>query len=72
MSDKLPTPEQIQVHIDAAKPRDGLPEFSQGDYCPACGGETEVGFGLAGGGYGVYTYCSACGIVTSKSEEPKS
>jgi hypothetical protein len=25
--------------------------------CPHCGTETEHGFGLAGGGYGVYVYC---------------
>jgi hypothetical protein len=27
------------------------------DTCPKCGAETEKGFGLAGGGYGVYAYC---------------
>ena len=25
--------------------------------CPHCGTETENGFGLAGGGYGIYVYC---------------
>ncbi|HKO84466.1 MAG TPA: hypothetical protein VJ140_07850 [Actinomycetota bacterium] len=25
--------------------------------CPKCGGETQQGYGLAGGGCGVYTFC---------------
>lgn len=28
-----------------------------GDKCPHCGTELETGFGLAGGGYGPYTFC---------------
>jgi hypothetical protein len=28
------------------------------DRCPKCGTETETGFGLAGGGYGVYVFCT--------------
>jgi hypothetical protein len=27
--------------------------------CPKCGSPTEYGFGLAGGGYGPYVYCSS-------------
>lgn len=26
--------------------------------CPKCGCELEIGFGLAGGGFGPYEYCS--------------
>ncbi|WP_336491693.1 hypothetical protein [Methylobacterium nigriterrae] len=33
--------------------------------CPLCGAETEMGFGLAGGGCGVYLYCEACDEVVS-------
>lgn len=29
----------------------------------------EIGVGLAGGGYGVYTCCSQCGRVLSKTQE---
>ena len=57
-----------QVHIDAANKREELPEFDQDAPCPKCGGRTETGFGLAGGGYGVYAFCPQCGEVTSKSE----
>lgn len=42
-------------------------EFDPDSACPTCGAETETGFGLAGGGYGPYTYCPSCEIVTSKS-----
>jgi hypothetical protein len=42
------------------------------DKCPHCGTELEVGFGLAGGGYGAYTYCPAedCGKYFDKTQEP--
>lgn len=43
--------------------------FSEGSPCPHCGGATAVGFGLAGGGYGAYTYCEDCSLVVSKSPE---
>lgn len=41
------------------------------DKCPHCGSELEVGFGLAGGGYGAYTYCPAedCGKYFDKTQE---
>lgn len=31
--------------------------------------DEESGFGLAGGGYGAYTYCPECGAITWKSCE---
>jgi hypothetical protein len=41
------------------------------DKCPHCGSELKVGFGLAGGGYGAYTYCPAddCGKYFDKTQE---
>lgn len=39
--------------------------------CPKClGTNLEMGFGLAGGGYGPYSYCPSCGVVVNKSQEP--
>lgn len=43
--------------------------FDPGSSCPYCGSDTSVGFGLAGGGYGPYTYCETCQKVTSKSAD---
>jgi hypothetical protein len=40
----------------------------RGDVCPHCGTPLEHGFGLAGGGYGVYTFCpnDKCGEYFEK------
>lgn len=43
--------------------------FAPEDTCPHCGGETKTAFGLAGGGYGPYTYCETCELVVSKSAD---
>ena len=59
--------DKIHVHLDFAEKREGLPEFQQDMPCPTCGGEPETGFGLAGGGFGVYSYCPSCGEVLTKS-----
>jgi len=56
----------VLVHAARAHKREDLPEFEDG-YCPICKRPLETGFGLAGGGYGVYTYCEEHG-VTSKTE----
>jgi len=60
--------EKITIHIAHVHKREDLPECGDHDRCPRCGGELEQGFGLAGGGFGVYTYCPKCEMVTSKSE----
>lgn len=59
--------DKIVVHIDASEKRADLPEYDQMATCPHCGGETETGFGLAGGGFGIYAYCGRCERITSKS-----
>jgi hypothetical protein len=64
MADEKP----IVIHISPAHKREDLPELND-DACPKCKGPTEMGFGLAGGGYGAYTYCEACNEVVSKTEE---
>jgi hypothetical protein len=38
--------------------------------CPVCRGiKIELGYGLAGGGCGVYKYCEECGTVFDKSQD---
>jgi hypothetical protein len=36
--------------------------------CPICSAETEMRFGVAGGGYGIYFYCDACDEVVSAAQ----
>ena len=58
-------------HIDAAQKRDGLPGMGAAKPCGKAGcpaPDFETGFGLAGGGYGVYEYCDVCGEIVSKTE----
>lgn len=51
--------DKLVIHIDAA-------EFTppEPDGCPHK--NTIGGFGLAGGGYGAYTFCEDCGQVIDK------
>jgi len=41
----------------------------QVDACPICHGELEDGYGLAGGGIGVYGYCPSCERIIWKCED---
>lgn len=59
--------DKLSIHIDAAHKRPDLPDYQE-DKCPKCNVDAETGFGLAGGGYGVYSYCPQCGELLSKSE----
>jgi hypothetical protein len=39
--------------------------------CPKCGGETEIGYGLMGGGIGTYVACWADGCdFFAKRQDP--
>lgn len=50
---------------------EGKVHLVQSDRCPKClSTNLEMGFGLAGGGFGPYTYCTSCGVVVSKSQDP--
>jgi len=47
-----------------------MPEFDESLKCPQHPkAKVQVGFGLAGGGYGSYTYCEQCAKVLSKSQD---
>jgi hypothetical protein len=39
--------------------------------CPKCGGEADMGYGLAGGGIGSYTYCLRCDYFQKFPEDPQ-
>lgn len=42
-------------------------EQKQEAVCPHCGSQdSDVGYGLAGGGIGVYSICNGCGKIFNK------
>lgn len=48
-----------------------VPEITP-ENCPRCGTDStefESGYGLAGGGCGVYTACNTCGLIVSKRQD---
>lgn len=56
---------------------DDVPLFGTGGHfasvprCPKClSTNLEMGYGLAGGGMGPYSYCPRCEIVVNKSQDP--
>lgn len=45
-------------------------EIPVGNQCPNCNStETELGYGLAGGGCDVYNYCNKCNCVFDKVQD---
>ncbi len=56
------------IHI-TPKETDKLECGDTGGKCPVCGKPLESGFGLAGGGYGVYEYCETHGVITKTQTE---
>lgn len=60
------------IHITYAHKRPDIPDNSADTgQCPNCAGETEQGYGFAGGGMGEYTYCEKCGTIVTKTEDPE-
>lgn len=59
--------DKISVHLDMAQQDPAIPEIGP-DECPACKVPAETGFGMAGGGYGVYSFCPQCGQMLSKCQ----
>lgn len=59
--------DKLLVHIDSATQHPDIPEAGP-THCPDCKVEAESGFGMAGGGMGVYTYCPSCGKMLSKTQ----
>ncbi len=57
----------VHIHIDSSEQHKDVPETGP-DVCPDCKCEAETGFGLFGGGYGVYAYCPKCGTIFHKTQ----
>jgi len=49
--------------------KDPTPHVTDDNKCSNCKVETEMGFGLAGGGYGTYNYCPKCYFIFHKTQE---
>ena len=58
-------PDQLIGHIAGLKVREDILDHEV-DTCPTCDTPCEIGYGLAGGGFGVYGFCSTCEKVVWK------
>lgn len=47
-----------------------LPEVHP-DECPDCKVPAEMGYGLAAGGIGAYSYCPQCGKLLATAQDPE-
>ena len=66
--------DDIEIHIDPSEQQ--VPEIPDGFdfvHCPRCKTDSiDTGFGMAGGGYGIYYYCANEGchfFVKEQAEE---
>lgn len=57
----------ISVHIDSIEQREDILNY-QVQSCPKCSTGVQDGFGMAGGGMGVYGYCPKCERVVWKCQ----
>jgi hypothetical protein len=59
-----------QPELEAPAQELGAEELAR---CPKCGGELEQGYGLAGGGCGVYTFCTVdgCDFFDKTQDRPE-
>ena len=59
--------EKITIHIHSAEQDPDIPQI---DRCPDHPNlQPEMGYGMAGGGMGVYLYCGECGQMLSKTQD---
>jgi hypothetical protein len=59
------------AHIDLADKDPSIPEYDPNLQCPDHPkDESEMGYGLAGGGMGPYTVCATCSRILSKTVDP--
>jgi hypothetical protein len=60
MADEKP----LFLHVDPVAD-ETIPSCGDtGGKCPECGAQLESGYGMAGGGMGVYEYCEKHGVIT--------
>lgn len=60
--------DKIVVHTDSSEVDEGILDHQVQD-CPRCNTELEMGYGLGGGGIGVYGFCPKCERIIWKCED---
>jgi hypothetical protein len=63
--------DELTIHIDQAHKREELPEMGRSVKCDRSDCPHPIftsGYGLAGGGFGMYEYCEKCEKIVSKTE----
>ena len=59
--------DDFTVHVDSIEQRPDILNY-QVENCPTCSTKLEEGFGLGGGGFGVYGYCPKCERIVWKCQ----
>lgn len=57
-----------RIHVSHNRVRKDLIGYDENGCCGKCHGKLKHGFGMAGGGFGVYDYCPKCEEVVHKTE----
>lgn len=61
----------MTIFVDLADKEDRIPEFNQDIKCPEHPDlDPETGYGMAGGGMGIYSFCGECDTILSKTIDP--
>ena len=59
--------EKITIHIDSAEQDPDIPQIDRCPDHPTL--QPEIGYGLTGGGCGIYSYCGECGRMLAKTQD---
>lgn len=60
--------DEAKFHLDSSEQDPELSEVHP-DQCPDCKVPAELGYGLAGGGIGAYSFCPQCGKLLAKTQD---
>lgn len=64
----MATDDKAILYLDLTDKRGDLPDYDPSVRCKDHpNAAVEEGYGLAGGGLGIYTYCADCCVVLSKT-----
>lgn len=63
----MPQDKDFTFYVDSSEQDPNIPDV---DRCPDHPNvEPEMGYGMAGGGMGAYSFCPECGKVLSKTQD---